>query len=123
MKEKYLQQQVNDYLDFLKIKYIHLTTFISRKIICPFCHKRFNKNFAVEKNAGVPDHLIFLKNGKILALEYKVNSNKLTKKQIEWYQYLEKNGYIILVLKNFDAVQTTINYYRNKFLEGKECMR
>lgn len=107
-KEKNLQKQVNELLDWMKIKYIHLTTFIKRRVLCPHCKKWFHVNFPVEGNKGALDHYIFV-NGKCLIFEYKVNNNKLTKEQIEWRNYLRKMGIEIKIINTFEAAKSIID--------------
>lgn len=111
-KESDLQKQVNEYLDWINIKHIHLQTAITRIIKCPFCQQFFKKTYSVEKNKGVLDHIIFFPGGKLLLVEYKIGKNKLTKEQIEWYEYLKNKKYEVLIIQKFETIKMIIDYYK-----------
>jgi hypothetical protein len=46
------------------------------------------RHCATKKYDGIPDDVIFLRNGTVLFFEYKVGNNKLRPAQIEWRDYL-----------------------------------
>ena len=100
--EAILQRQCEDILALLKIKYIHLVTFVRRRCVCG----RW-MNIAVEKNKGVNDLLIFC-NNRTLFVELKAKKGKLMKEQEEWRDGLPEmhrgNYYVIRNADDFMAL-------------------
>ena len=111
MKEKYLQQRINDYLGWMKLKYIHLTTFLSKRIISPYCHKSFIRNITIPGNKGLPDLIVWTKD-RPLIIELKAKKGRLTDKQKEYIEYLNKKDYNVHVIKKFEDFEKLLNKRR-----------
>lgn len=111
-KEKSLQKQVEAILDLHQIRYIHLTTNITRKIGNRFI------NFSVEKNKGFPDLEIYVPNGKSILIELKrAKGGRMSKEQKEWQGYLQKNGYNHHVVKSFEEFKVIMKPYLRRVCE------
>ena len=123
MKEKFTQKRINDYLGWLRIKYIHLTSFLLKRIVCPFCHKTFNRKITVPDNAGLPDLIIFLPTGKLWAVELKTATGRLSDKQKEWIEYFKKSGFDVDVIKRFDDFSKMLDakYFKRSKRHANHC--
>lgn len=97
-----LQKPAETILIKLGIKYIHLENSSESK-------HRYNNNV---KYKGLPDLIIFFKNGKVVFIEFKILKNELKTKQIEWKEYLEKKGYdYYLIYDNINLFYEIIKKY------------
>jgi len=96
--EEHLQQACNQYLELLRARYIHLPKRTTQRL----WDKRLGVPAHVAAEAsralkGVPDLIIFGKDGACLLVELKSGKGVLTKEQKEWL------GYGLLVIRDFNS--------------------
>jgi len=97
-----LQNKVHQFCDTLGIKY---------RIKENNQHQQKYRKYANEKYKGIPDDEIYVKGGKPLLFEYKLDYNSLTEKQIEWRDYLLDRGYIWHEIRDYDKAVGIICKY------------
>jgi hypothetical protein len=88
---KSLQIPAQKYLQLQGIKYIHLQKTTNRK---------YDTNKTLK---GLPDLIVFLKDGLTLLIEFKQGKNLLSEDQKEWRDYFIKNRYSYCVLDNLEG--------------------
>ena len=82
--------------------------------------KRTPKNAAIAKamglTPGIPDLIFAEPVGKWvgLALELKVDKNKLSQKQVEFMRKLQAKGWMVVEIRDLNSGISTINYYFKK---------
>jgi hypothetical protein len=103
-KEKILQKNCQDYLNILGIEFIHIVSFIQRKINGTF------HNFSIENNKGFPDIMIFLKD-KILFVELKTDKGKIQEYQTVKFDKLNKLGHSVHIIRDFKTFKELIDEY------------
>lgn len=65
-----------------------------------YIHSRTDKKSTLDK--GVSDFTIFIPRGKVLSVEVKVGSGKLTEEQMAWAKEMEMLGHVVHVVRSFD---------------------
>jgi hypothetical protein len=68
----------------------------------PYIHSRMDRASTIA--LGAPDFVIFLEAGRVVSVECKTKTGKLTTRQLYWKMYLEKNGhehYVVRSMKDF----------------------
>lgn len=99
-----LQNAVHEFCDAIGVKY--------RIKENNQWQQKYRKN-ANEKYKGIPDDEIFVKGGKSLLFEYKLEYNELSDKQIEWRDYLLKRGYNWYEIRDINEAIEIIKKYEN----------
>lgn len=108
MKEDVLHKQINQYLFFYQRNNKNLLFYT----YMPFGEKRSAITGALLKSKGtkkgVPDYMIFLKNGYILWIECKVGKNKQTQEQIDFENMIKDFNnqfyYVVYTLEDLDNI-------------------
>lgn len=94
-----IQNMVHKLCDHLKIKYrIRENNQWQQKY-----RARSNKKYD-----GIPDSEIYIDGGRPLLFEYKLEYNKLSKKQMEWRDYLLSNGYLWYEIRSYKEAEEII---------------
>jgi len=108
--EEILQRQCNAYLDLLvaqgKIMYIHIPGSLQRFI----WNKSSHVPAHIAKEAshalkGIPDLLIFRRDGESLKIELKSKTGVLTDEQKKWKSFL------LIVFRDFDAFKIAVDEF------------
>jgi len=77
-------------------------------------HQQKYRKKANEDFKGMPDSEIFIKGGKPLLFEYKLDYNRLSIDQIEWRDYLVNRGYIWHEIRDVEKAIEIILEYEGK---------
>ena len=88
MTERELQEKINADLRKRGIKFIHLAK-----------GRTFKQT---SRTGGIPDLLIFPKNGLVLFVELKTEKGKLKPQQIEWQLWAKEKNYYFSVIRNYE---------------------
>ena len=108
--EDILQHQCNAYLELLKaqgrIMYIHIPGSLQRFI----WNKASHVPIHIAKEAsnalkGIPDLLIFRRDGESLKVELKSKTGALTEEQKKWRSFL------LLVIRDFDTFKIAVDEF------------
>jgi len=108
--EDILQRQCNAYLELLKdqgrIMYIHIPGSLQRFI----WNKASHVPIHIAKEAsnalkGIPDLLIFRRDGESLKVELKSKTGTLTEEQKKWRSFL------LLVIRDFDTFKIAVDEF------------
>jgi len=107
-EEEKLQNRCEGLLETYKIKYLHLTTAINRRIAGE------RHSFSVEGNKGYPDLMILLPGRIVLFVELKSKAGKLTNEQKMVMEELQGLGFQYHVCRDFDVFREIIEKERKK---------
>ena len=101
--EDHLQLQCEEYLDMLKLRYVHIPTKAYQMLV----NSKFRR--LVEKISGIPDLLIFLPDGeynKCLLIELKVKKRKQHQSQKNWAK-----GVNVRVAQSFEQFKKWVDEF------------
>jgi hypothetical protein len=101
-EESRLQSICESYLTMRRIPYLHLTTCIKRNVAGRFY------SFPVPGMTGFPDLLIFLPKARLLLVELKTATGKLSADQKLVFAGLAEKGHIVFTVRTFEAFKEMI---------------